>query len=112
MCAGRIRGRSSGPRGGTGGRAARAAYAWEHRAGVTTKPTRPETGRGQTRAHRASRHESEREPDSPIASGWFDNRAQRVVRERPVSPDPAGLDQIEQRGEAASTPPWQSFIEG
>jgi hypothetical protein len=72
-----------------GGNAARAASAREHRAGVTTRPTRQTPAgsqRGPVWATRARK--SEREPGTPKASGWFDNRTQTITPEQSDSPDP------------------------
>jgi len=56
--------------------------------GITTKPTRqnlPEANRGPVWVSRARK--SEREPGTPKASGWFDNRTQKITPERFGSPD-------------------------
>jgi len=61
-----------------GGNAARAASAWEHRVGVTTRLTRQTPAGGQARARLGnSREEVGTRAGHAKASGWFDNRTQR-----------------------------------
>src|SRR5215475_13669200 len=72
-----------------GGNAARAASAREHRAGLTTRPARQTPAGGQAQARLGARaRKSEREPGTPKASGWFDNRTPKDSPERSDGPDP------------------------